>query len=260
MPRFLPNLSLLFTEWPLLERFAAARRAGFRAVEIQFPYDHGIDDLRLALNDAGVELYLINLPAGDWAGGERGIAAHPSRREEFRAGVARALEYGSALGVRRFNCLAGIGSVASREQWETLVENVRFAAQRLQAIGAALFVEAINRRDIPGFMLGTSAEALRLIDAVGADNLRLQYDVYHMQRSEGELAATLAANIDRIGHIQIADNPGRHQPGTGEINYRFLLRELDRLGYRGYVSLEYVPVPDTLSSLRWIAEHGFSLT
>lgn len=260
MPRFLANLSMLFTELPLLERFAAARRAGFRMVELQFPYEHGIVDIRHALVDAGVSLYLINLPAGDWAGGDRGIAADPARLQEFRDGVAQALGYAGELGVRRLNCLAGRRTAAGVEaQWQTLVANVRHAAAELRALDAVLLVEPINRRDIPDFFLGTSVEALRLLDEAAEPNLALQYDVYHMQRSEGELTETIRANLQRIGHIQIADAPGRQQPGTGEINFRYLLNELDRMGYGGYVSLEYLPAPDTHRSLAWLEEHGFSL-
>ena len=261
MPRFIANVSMLFTELPLLERFAAARAAGFRTVELQFPYAYPPADIRRALDDAGVSLYLINLPAGDWAAGDRGIAADPQRIEEFRQGVASALEYAQALGVRHLNCLAGQGNASDSRHahWQTLRDNVRYAAEALQPIGGTLLVEAINRRDIPGFFLGTSAEALSLLEEAGVANSALQYDVYHMQRSEGELTETLRRHLPRIGHIQIADNPGRHQPGTGEINFAFLLRELDRMGYGGYVSLEYVPTPDTARSLEWIGRHGFSL-
>lgn len=262
MPRFLANLSMLFTEQPLLERFEEARRAGFDTVELQFPYDHDIPELRRALADTGLCLYLINLPAGNWSRGDRGIAADPDRVAEFRAGVERALEYARALEVRHLNCLAGIvkPEASAQTQWTTLRDNVRHAAARLSELDATLLVEAINRRDVPGFALGTSAEALRLLDEAAAANTALQYDVYHMQRAEGELTATLRAHIDRIGHIQIADNPGRHQPGTGEINYRYLLAELDRMGYAGYVSLEYLPAPDTATSLRWLTEHGMGLS
>lgn len=261
MPRFIANLSMLFTELPFLERFAAARKAGFRIVEVQFPYEHAAADIRHALDDAGVALYLINLPAGDWAAGDRGIAAAPDRVEEFRAGVELALDYARELDVRHLNCLAGRRDEVHdyQAQWRTLESNVRHAAERARTVGATLLVEPINRRDIPGFFLGTSSEALQLLDEVGAPNLKLQYDVYHMQRSEGELTETIRANLDRIGHIQIADTPGRHQPGTGEINFRFLLAEVDRMGYGGYVSLEYVPVPDTVTSLAWLADHGLAL-
>src|SRR5690606_16611656 len=187
MPRFIANLSMLFTELPFLERFAAARQAGFRTVEVQFPYDHAAADIRHALVDAGVSLHLINLPAGDWAGGDRGIAAGPARVEEFRDGVAQALAYAGELGVRHLNCLAGLGGTVGKDaQWQTLVANVRHAAAALRALDATLLVEPINRRDVPGFVLGTSAEALRLLEEAGEPNLALQYDVYHMQRSEGE--------------------------------------------------------------------------
>jgi hydroxypyruvate isomerase len=262
MPRFLANLSMLFTELPFLERFAAARRAGFHTVEVQFPYEHAVADIRHALIDAEVSLYLINLPAGNWADGDRGVAADPARVQEFRDGVARAIEYAGELGVRHLNCLAGRRSPAAsvETQWATLVANVRYAAAQLCPMGATLLVEPVNRRDIPDFFLGTSTEALRLLDAAGEGNLALQYDVYHMQRGEGELAETTRANLARIGHIQIADTPGRHQPGTGEINFRYLLQELDRMGYGGYVSLEYIPTPDTLRSLTWIGEYGFTLS
>lgn len=260
MPRFLANLSMLFTELPFLERFAAARQAGFQVVEVQFPYAYALADIRHALDDAGLSLYLINLPAGDWSGGDRGIAADPARVAEFREGVAQALAYADALGVRRLNCLAGRRVAAGfAAQWQTLLNNVRHAATQLRTLDATLLVEPVNRRDIPDFFLGTSAEALRLLAEAAEPNLALQYDVYHMQRSEGELVETLRANLSRIGHIQIADAPSRHQPGTGEINFRYLLNELDRMGYGGYVSLEYVPSPDTRRSLAWITEHGFEL-
>lgn len=259
MPRFIANLSMLFTERPLRERFAAARAAGFDAVELQFPYAYPAEELAEALQAAGLALHLINLPAGDWAAGDRGIAADPERVEEFQAGVGQALEYARALGVCHLNCLAGLelAKYGRATQWETLRDNLRYAAAELAGIGATVLVEPLNRYDVPGFLLGTSAEALRLLDEVGAVNTALQYDVYHMQRSEGELAGTLRAQLHRIGHIQIADTPGRHQPGTGEINFGFLLRELDRLGYAGRVSLEYRPLGGTEASLAWLRELGF---
>lgn len=259
MPRFLANLSMLFTEQPFLERFAAARRAGFDTVEVQFPYEHSVEDIRHALKDARVSLYLINLPAGDWAGGERGIAVDPGRVEEFREGVEQAIDYARAFGVRRLNCIVGRrqAELSEAEQWAVLTENLRHAGKRLQSeLDATLLVEPVNRYDIPGFFLGSSAEALRALDLAGIPNSALQYDVYHMQRSEGELVNTLRTHLARIGHIQIADNPGRHQPGTGEINFPFLLGELDRMGYDGFVSLEYVPTPDTERSLSWLKEWG----
>lgn len=260
MPRFSANLSMLFTDLPFPERFPAARAAGFTAVEYLFPYDHPRDELAGLLESNGLSQVLFNLPAGDWAAGDRGIAADPGRVEEFQAGVGQAVTYALALGAPRLNCLAGRlpRDVSPGLAWTTLAENLRFAADALSAAGLTLLVEFINRKDIPGFVLHGSAQAMQLIDEVDRANLLLQYDVYHAQREEGELAATLAALMPRIGHIQIADNPGRHQPGTGEINFPFLLREIDRLGYQGHIGLEYVPAPDTLASLGWIEQYGYT--
>lgn len=261
MPRFAANLSMLFADSPFLERFGRAAAAGFRRVEFQFPYAHTPDEVGAALEANGLSCALFNLPAGDWAAGERGIAAHPARVGEFRAGVARALEYALRLGCPRMNCLAGLRDpgLPIEEQRATLVDNLRFAAAALAEHGLTLLVEPLNARDVPGFLLSGSRAALDLIDAVGAPNLMLQYDVYHMQRGEGELAATVAANLARIGHIQIADTPGRHQPGSGEIRYRFLLPYLDRIGYAGIVGLEYIPAGPTEASLAWVAEYGLAL-
>lgn len=261
MPTFAANLSMLFTEKPFSDRFAAARAAGFRFVEYLFPYDSPAATLRELLTAHDLRQVLFNLPCGDWAAGERGIAGIPGREAEFRDGVGRALDYAAALGVTRLNCLAGkltagTDPAAARA---TLAANVAFAADALAAKGLTLVLEAINHYDIPGFLLTRTSQVMALLDAVARPNVAMQYDVYHAQREEGELAATLAANLARIGHIQVADNPGRHQPGTGEINYPFLFAELDRLGYAGFVGLEYVPRPDTLSSLGWIAQMGLSL-
>ena len=261
MPRFAANLSMLFTERPFPERFAAARDAGFHFVEYLFPYAFPAGELAQRLAENGLEQVLFNLPCGDWAGGERGIAALPGRESEFRDGVGLALEYAAALGVTRLNCLAGKlpEGVSPDDAFETLIENVAFAADALAAAGRTLVVEAINHFDIPGFLLNRTEEVMALLDVVARPNAAMQYDVYHAQREEGELAATIAANLPRIGHVQIADNPGRHQPGTGEIRFPFLFSELDRLGYDGYVGLEYVPAPDTLASLAWVAEMGLTL-
>lgn len=261
MPRLAANLSMLFADAPFLGRFDRAAAAGFRRVEFQFPYAHTPAEVGAALDAAGLECVLFNLPAGDWAAGERGIAAHPARVDEFRRGVALALEYAGRLGCRRINCLAGLRDpgVPAEEQRAALVENLRFAAAALAERGLTLLVEPLNAYDVPGFLLHGSRAALDLIDAVGAPNLMLQYDVYHMQRGEGELAATVAANLGRIGHIQIADAPGRHQPGTGEIRYRFLLPHLDRIGYTGVVGLEYHPQGPAEATLGWVAAYGLSL-
>jgi len=261
MPKFAANLTMLFTELPFLERFKAAREAGFKAVEFLFPYEYEIDQIRSLVERNNLKVVLFNLPAGNWAAGERGIAADPGRREEFREGVRQALTWARELGVTRLNCLAGkvVSSSSYEEQWQTMVDNVRYAAEVLGQHGINLMVENINQYDVPGFFLNTTKKVLELIYEANMPNVYLQYDIYHAQREEGELTNTLRQHLEKIGHIQIADNPGRHQPGTGEINYPFLLQEIDKLGYEGYVSLEYIPQPDTLSSLTWIRQYGYGL-
>lgn len=259
MPAFAANLTMLFTEVPFLDRFAQAREAGFTFVEYLFPYEHPAAELRERLDRHGLRQVLFNLPSGDWAAGDRGIAANPGRVDEFRAGVARAVDYALALDVPTLNCLAGkrVPGVDEAAHRATFIANLKYAAHQLAARDLRLVIEPINHFDIPGFWLNRSADALAILDAVGEPNLALQYDLYHAQREEGELTATLRNHLARIGHIQVADNPGRHQPGTGEINYAFLFQELDRLGYPGYVGLEYVPTPDTRSSFEWIKAMGY---
>ncbi len=261
MPRFSVNLSMLFGERPFLERFAAAREAGFNYVEYMFPYEYPAQTLKDLLEQNGLKQVLFNLPAGDWGAGDRGVAANPNRITEFRRGVDRALEYADVLGVKRINCLVGkcVDGMSCEEQWQVLVQNLAFAAGRLAEANRMLLVEPINTYDIPGFFLSMSRDALKLLDEVAADNLMLQYDIYHMQKMEGNLTDTIKGNLELIGHIQIADVPGRHQPGTGELNYRFLLEELDRMWYDGFVGLEYIPEPDTISSLGWVRQLGFAL-
>ncbi len=259
MPRFAANLTMLFTEVPFLDRFARARQAGFEFVEYLFPYPYEAAELRRRLDDHGLRQVLFNLPAGDWAAGDRGIGAAPGREAEFRAGVPKAIAYARALGVPRLNCLAGkrVAGCSEDEHRQTLVRNARFAAQELAPHGLELLLEPINRFDLPGFFLNRSEDTLKLLDEIGQPNVRLQYDVYHAQREEGELVGTIGRNLARIGHIQIADNPGRHQPGTGEINFPFLFQRLDELNYPGYVGLEYTPTTDTVGSLGWLRDHGF---
>ncbi|MBV2162724.1 MAG: hydroxypyruvate isomerase [Comamonas sp.] len=254
MPQLSANLSMLFTERPFLERFAAAAQAGFKAVEFMFPYAFSAEAIQAELQKHQLQLVLHNLPAGDWDGGDRGIACDPARVEEFRAGVAQAIAYATALGVPRLNCLAGKApaDVDAAVVRQTLVDNLRFAAQALEQNGIRLLVEMINTFDIPGFYLHGTNQALALLDEVGSPNLQLQYDVYHMQRMEGEIAATLQKQLPRIGHVQIADNPGRNEPGTGEINYAFLFRHLDAIGYQGWVGCEYKPAGQTEDGLGWI--------
>ena len=254
MPKFAANLTMLFNEVPFLERFAAAKAAGFEAVEYLFPYAFDKNELAGLLKTHGLKQVLHNLPAGNWDGGERGIACHPDRVEEFRAGVDQAIAYAQALGCPQVNCLAGkLPAGVSREQAQaTFVSNLKFAADKLKAAGLRLLIEPINSYDIPGFFLNTTAQAAAILDAVGSDNLYIQYDIYHAQRMEGELAATAQAYMPRIGHIQLADNPGRNEPGTGEINYPFLFRHLDAIGYTGWIGCEYKPRTKTVEGLGWI--------
>ncbi len=253
MPRFSANLSMLFTEVPFLDRFARAAQAGFEAVEFMFPYAHSPQEIKARLDATGLKAVLHNLPAGDWDGGERGIACDPARVAEFRAGVAQGVAYATALGVPQLNCLAGKAPAGADDALlrHTLVGNLRFTAAALHQAGLRLLVEPINRYDMPGFYLQRTAQALSVLDEVGAPNAFVQYDVYHAQRTEGELAATLERHLARIAHIQIADNPGRHEPGTGEINYRFLFQHLDRIGYQGWVGAEYRPAAATEAGLGW---------
>jgi hydroxypyruvate isomerase len=250
MPKLAANLSLLFPERDFLERFAAARGAGFRGVEYQFPYSVAADEIAAAVRDAGVEVVLHNLPAGDAAKGERGIAGLPGREAEFRDGVERAIVYAGAVGCRRLNCLAGLAP-ADEAHFSTLVANVRHAARRLGEAGIRLMLEPINTRTVPGFFLTGSRQAIDVLNAAGEGNAFLQYDLFHMQIMEGDLAATLERLLPRIGHVQIADVPDRHEPGTGEINFDFLLAHLDRIGYSGWVGCEYNPRGDTLEGLAW---------
>ncbi|WP_342131352.1 hydroxypyruvate isomerase [Hydrogenophaga sp. OTU3427] len=253
MPKFAANLTMLFTEVPFLDRFARARQAGFDAVEFLFPYAFEAAEIRRRLDDNGLQLVLHNLPAGDWDAGERGIACLPGRSDEFRAGVARAITYAQTLGVGQLNCLAGKrpAGVTEADARRTLVDNLRFAASELKTAGLRLLIEPINSFDIPGFYLNRTAQALAILDEVGADNAFVQYDIYHAQRMEGELAATLQQHLARIGHVQLADNPGRNEPGTGEINYAFLFAHLDRIGYAGWVGCEYKPATTTEAGLGW---------
>ena len=260
MIRWVANLSMLFHEVPLWQRFERARAAGFRYVELLFPYGRDAEAIARELSRLGLELVLFNLPAGNWEAGERGIACHPHRREEFREGVALAVETARRLGTLRLNCLAGrrLSDVPESEQRACLVDNLRYAADRLAEHGMTLLLEPVNDRDVPGFFVTRSHQALELLDAVARPNVRLQYDVYHMQVMEGNLTQTLRTHLSRIGHVQVADVPGRHQPGTGEIRYPFVLRALEQAGYAGFVSLEYVPLGSTEDSLRQAAAGGLA--
>jgi hydroxypyruvate isomerase len=253
MPKFSANLSMLFTEAPFLDRFGLAAKAGFEAVEFLFPYAFSAQEIKQRLDAHGLKLVLHNLPAGDWDAGERGIACLPDRTDEFRSGVARAIEYATALGVPQLNCLAGKAPIGADDAVlrKTFVANLKFAAAALKKAGLKQLIEPINTYDIPGFYLNRTAQSIGILDEVGADNAFVQYDIYHAQRMEGELAATMQKHLARIGHIQLADNPGRNEPGSGEINYPFLFAHLDRIGYRGWIGCEYKPATTTEAGLGW---------
>jgi hydroxypyruvate isomerase len=255
MPRFAANLSMLFGEKPFLDRFAAAKAAGFAGVEYLFPYEFDKADLRERLDEHGLTQVLHNLPAGNWAAGERGIAILPDRVGEFRDGVAHAIDYARALDCRQVNCRVGIApsDADAYELNDVLIDNLRFAADALARHKIRLLVEPINTLDIPGFFLSRTEQAAQLIADVRSSNLFIQYDIYHMQVMEGDIARSLQKHFARIAHVQLADNPGRNEPGTGEINYPFLFRHLDMLGYRGWVGCEYKPRTTTVDGLGWHA-------
>jgi hydroxypyruvate isomerase len=257
VPKFAANLTMLFNELPFLDRFAAAKTAGFSGVEYLFPYGFEKELLVEQLKLHGLTQVLHNLPAGNWSTGERGIAIFPDRVDEFQDGVQRAIDYAKALGCSHVNCLAGITPAASdpAELRNVLVENLRYAASTLAKQQIKLLIEPINTHDIPGFFLTGTEQAIQIISEVGSENLFLQYDIYHMQIMEGDLAPTMKKHLDRIAHVQLADNPGRNEPGTGEINYPFLFRTLDEIGYRGWIGCEYKPKTTTAEGLGWYAPH-----
>lgn len=252
------NLSTMFVEVPFMDRFAAAARAGFRAVEFHFPYAFGSPaEVAAAARAAGVPVVLHNISAGDETRNERGLGCQPRSVARFREAVEQAVDYARALDCPRLNCLAGIApnDVSHAEAMDTFAQNIAFAAGKAAAANVRLTVEAVSARAVPGFLINTSRQALEAIDLSGATNAYLQYDVFHMQASEGDLARTIERLLPRIGHIQIADAPGRHEPGTGEINFPWLFGEIDRLGYDGPIGCEYTPANDTMSGLAWAAPY-----
>ncbi|WGR75221.1 MULTISPECIES: hydroxypyruvate isomerase [unclassified Bradyrhizobium] len=257
MPKFAANLTMLYNEYPFLDRFAAARADGFAAVEFLFPYAYPKEQIAETLQQNLLKQVLHNLPAGNWEAGERGIACLPDRTGEFQEGVGRAIEYATALACPQVNCLTGIappGADPDRVR-ATLVENLKFAADKLEAAGIRLLIEPINDKDIPGFWLNYADQAVALVDELGSRNVFVQYDLYHQQRMSGELAATFRRLKDRIAHIQVADNPGRNEPGTGEINYPFLFDQLDCDRYIGWIGCEYKPKTTTSAGLGWAAAY-----
>jgi hydroxypyruvate isomerase len=256
MPKFAANLSMLYADAPFLDRFALAHASGFDAVEFLFPYACEAEQLRERLRRYQLKLVLFNLPCGDWNAGDRGMACDPRRIEEFRAGVQSALDYARELDVTQLHCMAGKlpAGLESERAHATYVDNLRYAAAQLAPHGIKLLIEPINYYDIPGYFLNHSKQALDIIAETGSPNLFLQYDIYHMQRMEGELSNTIRANLPMIKHMQIADTPGRHEPGTGEINYRHLFRFIDEIGYDGWLGCEYNPAAGTDAGLGWRQE------
>ena len=254
MPKFAANLTMMFNEVEFLDRFEAAANAGFKGVEYLFPYDYDKGQLTGLLSKHGLTQVLHNLPAGDWDGGERGIACHPDRVGEFQDGVGKAIAYATALGCPQVNCLAGITprAVAADRVHKTFVDNLKFAASKLEEAGIRLLIEPINTIDIPGFYVIGTQQGRSIINDTGSSNLFLQHDIYHMQIMEGDLARTIESNLDVIRHMQIADNPGRNEPGTGEINYPFLFDFIDNTDYEGWIGCEYRPAGDTNDGLGWI--------
>ena len=258
MPKLAANLSMMFNEVDFMDRFAAAARSGFKGIEYLFPYDFGADQIGEELEERGLQQVLFDFPAGDFAGGERGIAIQPDRQGEFQDGVGQALEYAKALDCKRLTVLAGLtpDRTGKDELEATLVENLEFAAQHAQSVGATVLLEPLNTVDAPGFFVTTTEHALSLIKAAGSpSNLKLQYDVYHMQIMEGDLLRTIDAHLGEIGHFQIADNPGRNEPGTGEINYPNVFRHIDASAYDGWIGCEYKPAGETVAGLDWARDY-----
>jgi hydroxypyruvate isomerase len=253
MPKFAANLTLMFNEVPFLDRFDAAARAGFEAVEFLFPYDHPPEVVAARLRGAALKNVLFNMPPGDWAAGERGLGALPGREQEFREGVARALRYAEALGTPSLHAMAGlVPPGADRAAYRaTYVENLKYAAGETARRGLALVVEPINTRDIPGYFLNTQAEAHALREEVGAENLKVLMDLYHAQIVEGDVTVKLRRWARHVGHVQIASVPDRNEPDRGELSYAHLFRVLDEVGYQGFVGCEYRPAHGTVEGLGW---------
>ncbi len=254
MPEFAANLTLMFNEVPFMERFGAAAQAGFKGVEFLFPYEHDAQAIAAQLATHRLENVLFNLPPGDFAAGERGIACLPNREADFRASVDQALSFAGILGTRRLHVMAGLlPDEADRPTYRaTYIDNLKYAAAETAKHDITLLIEPINTRDIPGYFLNTQADAHAIREQVGAANLKVQMDFYHVQIVEGDIAMKLRRYLPQVGHIQIAGVPGRNEPDTGEINYPYLFRLLDELGYAGWVGCEYRPAGNTVAGLGWM--------
>ncbi len=258
MLKLAANLSMMFNEVPFLDRFDAAAKAGFSAVEFLFPYDFPAVELKRRLDANGLTQALFNMPPGDWANGERGLASLPGRQQEFRDNVAIALEYAEILDCKLIHCMAGIPPTGTHPVTAAALfaSNVAWAAELAHQAGRRLALEPINHRDMPGYHLNTMAQGAAVVDALGIDRVGLQFDIYHCQTTEGDVTKRMAALIDRIVHMQIADVPARNEPGTGEIGWEFVFRQIDALGYQGFVGCEYRPAGDTVAGLGWRARFG----
>ena len=253
MPRLAANLSMMFNEVPFLDRFAAARRAGFEGVEFLFPYDFPAPVLRERLSAEGLTQVLFNMPPGDWASGERGMAAIPGRQSAFRESVKKALDYAAALECRQVHCMAGLvpADVSLTTAAAVYATNLAWATEQAKPAGVRLVIEPINHRDMPGYFLNTQAQGAAIVDAIGRDRLGLQFDVYHVQITEGDITRRMEQFMPVIAHMQIADVPARNEPGTGEIGWAYVFRRMDELGYQGWVGCEYRPEGDTVAGLNW---------
>jgi hydroxypyruvate isomerase len=256
MPRFAANLSMMFTEVPFLDRFAAAAAAGFQAVEFLFPYDHPPEVVAARLREAGLTQALFNMPPGNWEAGERGMAAIPGREPEFRANVAKALTYAQALGCKTLHAMSGITEGMDRAACEeAFVENFRHAADELAPHGITLLVEPINSRNMPGYFIAHQLEAVALVERVSRPNVQVQLDLYHAQIMDGDLSKLIEKMAGKFAHVQIASVPDRHEPDEGEVNYPHLYGVLDRIGYQGWIGCEYNPRGETTAGLGWFAPY-----
>ena len=257
MPRFAANLSMMFNEVPFLDRFALAAKAGFKGVEFLFPYDHPAAEIAARLKDNGLQQVLFNAPAGDFGKGERGMAAIPGKQAAFRDSIKLALEYATTLACPRLHIMAGLKPEGVAHDTLTAVygANLAYAAEECAKVGVKPIIEPINHRDIPGFFMNTTDQAAAIIAAIGPEKLGLQFDLYHCQITEGDVVKRVEKHLPLIAHMQVADTPGRHEPGTGEVNWPFVFKTIDALGFRGWIGCEYRPAGETLAGLSWFAPY-----
>jgi hydroxypyruvate isomerase len=258
VPRFAANLSMMFNEHPFLDRFDAAAKAGFAAVEFLFPYEYPAAELKRRLDANGLTPALFNMPPGDWASGDRGLASLPGRQAQFRDGVKQALDYATTIGCKLVHCMAGIvpTGISPITAASVYAANLAWAGEQALAAGVKLAIEPINHRDMPGYFLNTEAQGAAVVQAIGLDRVGLQFDVYHCQTTEGDLTKRMELHLPLIVHMQVADVPARNEPGTGEIGWRYVFRRMDELGYAGWVGLEYRPAGETVAGLKWRQEFG----